>query len=538
MDAGSLAARSPLGGKGVGVRERVRFAGSAMLLSGRPERLRLVQGAMVVVLGAVTLALVVDHRLVFAVGRPSLDLALDTSSAIVALAVAIVGFVRAREALDAPALYDGAAFLLLAVANTAHIGLAVAGLDSGAGLDPASATVAPLYAAGLVRDGSALLLLAGALPVLRSRRYSPRQRIAVLVLPTVVVGALCLAVAATASERIAPAELAAMTGERVAGTALQLPGGAPTVALNLVAVVLLATAAIVRPTVAGGVVPPIWLAGALTIATFGALHSLLGPAPYAGIVTTADVMQLAFYGTLFTALQATRGSELRHAREADDRRRRYHQADVAAAATSERLRLARELHDGVVQDLLAVRHDLDAATAGTRTAGNEPAADTPMRRAAQGLETAISDARRTIDQLRSGATGSTCLAEELAARPRAFSERYGHTIDLRVDPALATVCGARATEVLRIVDEVLANVHRHADATTVRIAATRAGDELILTVVDNGRGFVAEHTQPGQGIIGMLERAELLGGRLTIQSAIGEGTQVRLFAPLTSDHDD
>jgi signal transduction histidine kinase len=88
---------------------------------------------------------------------------------------------------------------------------------------------------------------------------------------------------------------------------------------------------------------------------------------------------------------------------------------------------------------------------------------------------------------------------------------------------------------VRIVDEALANIQRHADATTVRVSATKAGDQLLLTVIDNGRGFVPEHAHRGHGITGMLERAELLGGRLAIHSALGEGTQVRLFAPMASD---
>jgi len=312
-----------------------------------------------------------------------------------------------------------------------------------------------------------------------------------------------------------------------------VPGGPVIVALNLAGVVLMGTAAVVRPGLTGGAVPAVWLAGALTIGTFGALHSLLYPSPYAGVVTTADVIQLVFYGTLFTALQATRASDLRRAQEANDRRRRYHRTDVAAAAQSERVRLARELHDGVVQELLAVRHGLEVAAAKVETLHAD--AGPPIRRVGEELGQVIAGARRTIEHLRSGSRGEKCLFEELSSRPRVFAERYGYAVDVRCDPALVTLCGPRAIEILRIVDEALANIQRHADATTIRVSATKAGDQLILTVIDNGLGFAPEHTQPGQGMTGMLERAERLGGRLAIHSALGEGTQVRLLAPVTSD---
>ena len=284
-----------------------------------------------------------------------------------------------------------------------------------------------------------------------------------------------------------------------------------------------------------GALPTAWLAAALTIGAFSQLHVLLYPAAFAGVLTTADVMQLGFYATLFMALLVTRAGELRWAREADERRRRYHLADVTAAARSERLRLARDLHDGVVQQLLAVRREYELALSGVEALC--PPAVASVQRVGAILGEAVGEARRTIDELRDGPSGETCLVDELTARQRAFSERYGHTVDFRADPALSTVCGPRADEIVRIVVEALVNVHRHADATNVRVSATRAGDQLILTVVDNGRGFAADHTPAGQGITGMRERAELLGGRLAIHSAVGEGTQVRLFAPLSSADD-
>jgi two-component system sensor histidine kinase UhpB len=148
---------------------------------------------------------------------------------------------------------------------------------------------------------------------------------------------------------------------------------------------------------------------------------------------------------------------------------------------------------------------------------------------------ALREARRTIDELRTGAQHGGVLGELLPRHLREFADAHGYALDVRMDPVLGLVSGRRASEILHIVDEALANVRRHADATVVRVTASRAGETLILTIVDNGRGFAPERTSPGHGLLGMRERAALVGGSVALTAAPGEGTQVRLLAPLRAD---
>jgi len=86
---------------------------------------------------------------------------------------------------------------------------------------------------------------------------------------------------------------------------------------------------------------------------------------------------------------------------------------------------------------------------------------------------------------------------------------------------------------VRILQEALTNVRKHADATVVRVSAEVTGGLLRITVIDNGRGFRPEETSgEGLGVQGMKERARLLGGDLLVSSEPSGGTAVQLEVPL------
>jgi signal transduction histidine kinase len=104
---------------------------------------------------------------------------------------------------------------------------------------------------------------------------------------------------------------------------------------------------------------------------------------------------------------------------------------------------------------------------------------------------------------------------------------------LEQDPALG---GDRDTHVFRVVQEALTNIARHAGAQSVAVELTEAADEMVVTVSDDGRGF---QTEPGWsagslGLLGMRERARLLGGSLELYSEPGFGTRVTLHVPRRS----
>ncbi|MBI3979197.1 MAG: PAS domain-containing sensor histidine kinase [Chloroflexi bacterium] len=199
----------------------------------------------------------------------------------------------------------------------------------------------------------------------------------------------------------------------------------------------------------------------------------------------------------------------------------------------ERERIAMDLHDSVIQSLYAVALNLSAHD---RTFDGDTAATRQtLHRAMAQIEGVIQEIRNSIYGLRlpaSGAGGLRAGLETLAKELR-INVPIQSEIDFaaEVDGLLSPIA---IVNLLHFAREATSNVTRHAGATVVRLALTRAGDQLILTVSDNGRGFDRQNpeAQSGQGLRNMMERANILGGRLTIESGPGRGTEVRLEMPL------
>lgn len=202
----------------------------------------------------------------------------------------------------------------------------------------------------------------------------------------------------------------------------------------------------------------------------------------------------------------------------------------ALAAAQERERLARELHDGLAQDLwlaklkatrLAAQPDL----------GSEARALTEEITFA--VDAGIAEARHAVAAMRLPAETNACLGELLERSLEDFEDRFGLGVEVECGADLPALSAHTEAETLRIVQEALTNVRRHADATVVRVRATVDEGRLALEIRDNGRGF-----DPGSvgdtayGLAGMRERATIIGGELEIDSAPGKGTCVRLGVPV------
>jgi signal transduction histidine kinase len=200
---------------------------------------------------------------------------------------------------------------------------------------------------------------------------------------------------------------------------------------------------------------------------------------------------------------------------------------------SERNRLALELHDAVSQKLFGVV--LTAEAAGTLLARDPDAARARLERTQELAREALDELRRLVLELRPVDLSRDGLAGALRKHVELLHSLHGAEVELRADPAATTGDGERGDgEVLRIAQEALTNAVRHAGAARIRV--TLAGEPaggLALEVADDGAGF--DPADPGLrsrhlGLTSMEERAERLGGRLTIASAAGAGTTVRLEA--------
>jgi two-component system NarL family sensor kinase len=155
----------------------------------------------------------------------------------------------------------------------------------------------------------------------------------------------------------------------------------------------------------------------------------------------------------------------------------------------------------------------------------------------------LDEARRSVQDLRAAALAGRPLAEALAALGRAFSSETG--IQVHVRGADDTLSLRVEAELYRIAQEALANIQQHARATMVEISLRSTPKSIFLTVVDDGVGLEDAapasspanasdgdgHTPGHHGLVGMRERARLLGGRIRVTSRAGHGTRVSVRVP-------
>ena len=205
----------------------------------------------------------------------------------------------------------------------------------------------------------------------------------------------------------------------------------------------------------------------------------------------------------------------------------------AAAAERERRRWARELHDETLQELGAAMVLIDTV----RGKGEPAALEAVVDRVASSLEGTIAGLQRMIAELRPltlDELGVAAAVIALAARRRTERLDIAVVCDLDYESGRQPTRLAPEVEstIYRIVQEALANVAKHAQATRADIAVVEADDRVIVEVRDDGRGLgSSDTTGTGLGLAGMSERAELLGGRFEVESAAGAGTTVRAIVP-------
>lgn len=194
----------------------------------------------------------------------------------------------------------------------------------------------------------------------------------------------------------------------------------------------------------------------------------------------------------------------------------------------ERRRIALELHDGVGQVLAAMTLTLDAAGGPLGPKATAQRVGSARRMA----ETALAEVRHLSHRMRPAR-----LEERgLTAAVRDLAGQSGFPVRVHVEPDAASQLSLEpnvTVGVYRIVQEALANAARHSGAPVAHVSIGARDGRLEVMIADEGRGFDPGATfDPGIGLAGMYERAELLGGRLAIESAPDHGTQVRLDLPL------
>ena len=247
-----------------------------------------------------------------------------------------------------------------------------------------------------------------------------------------------------------------------------------------------------------------------------------------GLIFASPIVGLAIAASfggfqLFAVAMATLASRERTAREELTRAHTELLSARAQLAESsrneERLRISRDLHDTLGHHLTALSLQLDVASRLTDGKASEH-----VHQAHAITRLLLSDVRDVVSELRAGTRVDLSVAlRSLVAHANAVA------IHLDIPEALAIEPGSRADALLKCVQEIMTNTTRHASARNLWITIARDGDGILVRARDDGRG--TNVIQPGNGLTGMRERFEALGGRIDLRSSEGRGFEVNGFMP-------
>lgn len=222
-------------------------------------------------------------------------------------------------------------------------------------------------------------------------------------------------------------------------------------------------------------------------------------------------------------------------KESEDTLRRLPRL-IREAQEAERRRVARELHDSVIQILSSVKFRLQAIEEKLASTDESTWRDTLKAKAA--LEKAINEVRRISRNLRPSELDDLGLAPALRSLCAEFGERTGMAVNLSLHRVPRAIPDDIELNLYRIIQEALGNIEKHSRATQVSLRVARQAAKLCAAIADNGCGFDPQAPRPrraqpgGMGLVDMRERAALLGGQYELHSTPGSGTEILVEMPL------
>ncbi|MGI8928815.1 MAG: sensor histidine kinase [Candidatus Limnocylindrales bacterium] len=517
------------------------------LLRERRDRLAIRRLDLVLIVTAVgmllvTAAFLLDPSLSFALIDRSADVAVNSLTVLAAGSLAALALARYRESGRIAGLFQSSAFLLLAWVALLNVSVVVLRREDSFGLSLGGLPEQlPLYILSISRLLAGAILLVGGAAAINLVNRAPLVRRTLLVpvgAVTVVTVVLYLI-----RERvdnfndlvpafIGPAGIQEMIAEpRISGALPDVTGIALVIQAATAAIFLVGALLYRRSYLNNGPVLDGYLAVALLIGAFSEIHFYFYPGIYGGLVTTAEVLRLGFFVVLLLGINSESRSDLRALRSAYAALDRLRLSEAERATLEERTRLARELHDGLAQDLwfAKLKHE--------RLVPHVPDEHRSLAgEVTQAIDAAIAEAKQAVVTMRAAEERERPLEELIARTVDDFAGRSGVRADLALADLPIALEPRAQVEVLRVLQEALNNVRKHADATVVRVTAEVAENKFRISVIDNGRGFRPEETSGyGLGVQGMRERARLLGGDLQVSSEPSGGTAVQLDVPISSN---
>jgi len=233
-------------------------------------------------------------------------------------------------------------------------------------------------------------------------------------------------------------------------------------------------------------------------------------------------------GFMVTRLMRTQREQRAALLQANVKLTNYATALEQLTTSRERNRLARELHDTLAHTLSALAVQLGAVDALWDT--DEVEAQHLLEQSLAVTRSGLTETRRALHDLRASPLEDLGIALALRALAESAAARNGIAVDVEVAEHLEALSPAEEQCLYRVAQEALENVSRHAAARHVTVRLDSAARAITLTISDDGQGFdlAAAGVEQRLGLRGMRERADMVGGTLAVESAVGQGTTVKL----------
>jgi signal transduction histidine kinase len=489
-----------------------------------------------------TVVLLYDPTFSFALVDRSLDLTVNSLTVLAAGSLAALALARYRESGRVAGLFQSSSFLLMAWVALINVSVFLLKIEGDLGLSlGGTPEQLPVYLAAVTRIAAGAILVVGGLAAIglftKTPRVSRTLLIPIVVVTVLMVGLYAVRMFVDNFDDLIPPFIGAngvqqlIEEPRVAGPLPDVTGIAAVIQAMATAIFLAGMFLYRRSYVRNGPVLDGYLAVAMLIGAVSEVHFFFYPAIYGSLVTTSEALRLGFFVVLLLGINAESRSDLRALRSAYSALERLRRSEAERATLEERTRLARELHDGLAQDLWFAKLKHERLVPYVPDEHRSLAAEVT-----QAIDSAIDEAKQAVMTMRAADERERPLEELITRTVDEFAGRSGVRADLSVADLPTTLDARTQVEVLRILQEALTNVRKHADATVVRVSAEFADHRFKISVADNGRGFRPEETSgEGLGVQGMKERARLLGGELLVTSEPSGGTAVRFEVPLTTN---
>jgi two-component system NarL family sensor kinase len=214
-------------------------------------------------------------------------------------------------------------------------------------------------------------------------------------------------------------------------------------------------------------------------------------------------------------------------------RARLFTRSVESGAVEERNRLAREIHDTLAQGLAGITLQLETADVLLDSGQEAPKIRKSIEQALKLARTSLEEARRSVLDLRAAPLEGRTLAQALKALAQDTDAKGNLEVDFELVGGERPLPVRIEAGLYRMAQEALANVVQHAAAQMASLSLTTLPDQVTLVVADDGHGFDPQRTQRDRfGLIGLNERAKLLGGTLQLHSSPEAGTRVEINVPV------